>query len=190
MSFNDGSQYCDLFPLTNLISHIYFVTLCDSLLVLAYLTALQSRSQSACFSHFEFSSSALCGLAISGRIQYRMSVNPQRIFLKERKIYLDIAIDLARLETRRSSAKCAIPESCLFSIVIAFPPASSVVQVVILNDQLTSEIAKDWRNYRRRDSIYAQAGVAQNFFEEDVRLAYPPLEEWHRHPEAMLERQI
>lgn len=87
---------------------------------------------------------------------------------KHRQIDLKVPVNLYSLKARCSGAEQAIPNSSLFPIVVTFPPAPSVVQVVILDSQFTSEALEKWRDQGGRNSVYAQSGVSQDFFEEDV----------------------
>ena len=73
-----------------------------------------------------------------------------------------------------------VPKTSLLAIVVRLLPALAVVQIVVFDDQLCVEVAKEPAKSRGRASVNTKTGVACKLSVHDVLVADPPLVETHR----------
>lgn len=117
-------------------------------------------------------------------------VRIQILSLKQRHMHLMVNINILRLQPRRRRPKQTVPKPRLLSIITTLPPSLAVVQIVIFNNQLAVNIAQHERRYPRSNGVHAQARVAHDLAEENVRLADPPVVEGHRESEGEFGREV
>lgn len=84
-----------------------------------------------------------------------------------------------RLNARMTSPKNPIPETTLLAVVVALPPALTVVQVMVLDDDLAVEELEEPVESRRRRQMDAKTTVAPDLRERNVLMAHPQLIKAH-----------
>lgn len=77
-------------------------------------------------------------------------------------------------------AKDLIPESCLLSVIVTLLPPRTVVKIMILNDEFAVEVLKKPRERIGGDKVDAETRMADEFAEDNVLRADPPVVESHR----------
>lgn len=101
-----------------------------------------------------------------------------------------IKVHVLRLNARHHRPEHSIPEFRLLPVIPTLSVSLAMMQVMILNDQLTTNKPQHKRRQPRRDGIHAQPGMPHNLREQDKRLADPPVVEGHRQPEAEFNGKI